>query len=712
MSEFKSNSAHGEGLLNEFQATRLRISCEYIDKLLKEIEQILHAAESKAAFPRYIPDVVPGQRRMVEDYIARVRAQLIRVLDGQGISTEKPSIPATRAIHVALGAIDIAIEELRPNYMRGYGEVQELAAVELDGIVGELRGLISKIDHYLAQGVGGDLKARLHRLDSRDNDVQMLLRVEQVVADRGMVEFRTPIASILDRIDDKAFEIAVFGRVSSGKSSLLNAILDTDILPIGVTPVTAVPTRVAYGDKPSMRVTFAEAPSKIFEVFALREFATEQFNPGNTKRVARINVTLPAPRLRDGVAFVDTPGLGSLAASGATETLAYLPKCDLGIALIDAGSTLSAEDLRTVLMLREASIPVNVLLSKADLLGAEDCEKALRYTKEHISSECGIELPVLPVSVIPTHRNLLDRWFAESILPLYTNSQELRTKSLNRKIGSLRDSVLASLKVELRSSKPATTTDQMRSIEARLRRATGLIEEAASIWEARLERMGSEAPAILREVAIRLVDEWLKEETTLTSADKFVQEPIAGVIHEEVGKLHETLKALAVQLRDDLRTTAEELWISDKPGDNEFQWTVRGTPVFEGGSLALRVHRPVLFRLFGRRAAEARLANMLKRKLGENLRNSIWIYAGALEEWTRMVATQLRRRFESYAEAFRAHAERTLNAKSLTVEEARSVQESIAFLEVEGLDVDLEIGSECGEDASRLARHVQRGISD
>jgi len=63
----------------------------------------------------------------------------------------------------------------------------------------------------------------------------------------------------------------------------------------------------------------------------------------NAKHVARINVELPSPRLRDGVVFVDTPGLGSLASAGATETIAYLPRCDLGVALLDAGDLDGAE---------------------------------------------------------------------------------------------------------------------------------------------------------------------------------------------------------------------------------------------------------------------------------------------------------------------------------------------------------------------------------
>ncbi len=87
----------------------------------------------------------------------------------------------------------------------------------------------------------------------------------------------------------------MFGRVSSGKSSLLNAILDTEVLPVGVTPVTSVPTRITHGEQPSLTVSFADAPVKSFEIALLGEFATEQQNPGNVK-LARITVTLPISR--------------------------------------------------------------------------------------------------------------------------------------------------------------------------------------------------------------------------------------------------------------------------------------------------------------------------------------------------------------------------------------------------------------------------------
>ena len=421
-----SNDQNARELLNSFQANRLRITCQYIDKLLGDIEAILHAATSRAAFPRYSNDVIPARRRTMEDYISRVRAQLGRVLDGQGIAPEKPSIPASRAIHVILGAIDIAAEELKPKYMTGYGAVPETVATELNGSAGELASLIHRFDSVLSEGADQDLQSRLARLEQSGNDLNLLARVEQIVRDRGLVEFRAPIAAILDRAEDRSFEIAVFGRVSSGKSSLLNAILGTDVLPVGVTPITAVPTRIIHAETASLTVWFSDAPKENLEISQLQEFATEQHNPGSKEHVTRLVVGLPSPRLQGGVAFMDTPGLGSLATSGALETLAYLPKCDLGVVLIDAGSTLTTEDVQTIAALQQATIPVNVLLSKADLLTSEDRARIVHYVKDHIASECRLNLPVYLVSVLPTFREMLEAWFANQIVPLYARSRDLR----------------------------------------------------------------------------------------------------------------------------------------------------------------------------------------------------------------------------------------------------------------------------------------------
>jgi hypothetical protein len=327
--------------LSSFQKNHLLSICSHVDRLLTDIETILAVSATPSPFQKYSNDVSPAQRKVLLDYLARIRAQMVRALESQNTSPEPHQIGAIHAIRTTLMFAEIAIEELEPKYMRGYGEVREAAIPGLHGIVIELKGLLQKLSSYLARGLGHDLQGRLGRLERTNDEVELLKVIEQIITERGMVEFRPAVSMIVDSLERRSFEIALFGRVSSGKSSLLNHILQEEVLPVGVNPITAVPTRIVFGPRTQLTVWFADREAERLEITRLFEFAAEGENPSNSKHVTRLVVELPSHRLSSGVAFVDTPGLGSLASTGAAETLAYLPQCDLGVVLIDAGSTLS-----------------------------------------------------------------------------------------------------------------------------------------------------------------------------------------------------------------------------------------------------------------------------------------------------------------------------------------------------------------------------------
>jgi hypothetical protein len=120
----------------------------------------------------------------------------------------------------------------------------------LRGMVEQLKSSLRKMNAFLSGGA--DLGERLQRLDRTGNEIDLLGAITEIVDRRGMVEFRPVIGAIVERLETRCFEIAVFGRVSSGKSSLLNHILGTQVLPVGVTPVTAVPTMVVFGPEPAV----------------------------------------------------------------------------------------------------------------------------------------------------------------------------------------------------------------------------------------------------------------------------------------------------------------------------------------------------------------------------------------------------------------------------------------------------------------------------
>jgi hypothetical protein len=147
------------GQLNDPQQRHLRVSCQYVDRLLSDIESVLHAAASKSPFPRYVVDVTPAQSEVIEDHIHRMRSQLLRTLAWQQMEPQPPEIPATRAIMTDLSFVEIAIEEMRPRHMLGYGAVPEDAVDQLNGVVDELRSLADGMQRYVREELSDDLRA-------------------------------------------------------------------------------------------------------------------------------------------------------------------------------------------------------------------------------------------------------------------------------------------------------------------------------------------------------------------------------------------------------------------------------------------------------------------------------------------------------------------------------------------------------------------------
>ena len=653
--------------LNSNHERRLTVTCRHIDKLLADMESTLNVSASKLAFPQYAPDLTSAQRRVIEDYISRIRAQLVRVLDGQNIERPRADIPVTRSLHSTLTFVDIAVEELKPEYMRGYGEVPPAAAVELNGIAGELQGLVRQLDHYLTRGAGENLQQRLEKLEETGDEVLLLKKLESIITERGLVEFRSTLSMILDRLEDNSFEIAIFGRVSSGKSSLLNAILETDVLPVGVTPITAVPTRLAYGEAAAVNVWFANRSPERYEISRLSEFVSEQLNPGNEKHVTRIVVQLPSLRLRGGITFVDTPGLGSLATRGAAETLAYLPRCDLGVVLIDAGSTLTPDDLQTIQILYDAAIPATVLLSKADLLTVKDRSRVIEYVKDHIRKELNLDLTVHAVSVVQESKELLTRWFEEDIAPLYNQRQELKARSIRRKLGGLRQSVEIALRGRLRRKDqiPLQKIEQLRVVEGELRQANGRLEEMKKIAKRVADELETSSRKTLQIAGASLVESWSLPGADEKPSSEIVSNAVTRTVQEQTEALRRRMDVLAHKLHGTLQSAAKILEIADIPGAEEFASVLREMPAFDLGQVEFRLRRPALLTLLGRRLSESFVTNRLNGLIGAKLARSLSAYRALLYDWSQRTLGQIQRRFDAYANSYRAQVERSLGNQEL-----------------------------------------------
>ena len=667
------------GELNPHQKTRLRITCQYIDKLLSDMEDILHAAASQSPFPRYIADINPAQVRVIEDHVRRLRSQLVRTIAWQQMKPERPDIPATRAVLTNLTFIDISIEELKPSYMKGYGTVPDDAVNELNGVVYELRSLVSGMERYLKQELAMDLEKRLRMLEETGRDVALLRFLEQIVTRDGLVEFRQRIDMLASRLEDDSLEVALFGRVSSGKSSLLNALLGMSVLPVGINPITAVPTKLRYGKALRAGVSYGDGRSAVVTIEELSNLVSEQGNPGNLQNIVRAMVEIPSPRLKQGILLVDTPGLGSLAKRGAADTLAYLPSCDLALLLIDAGATLNEEDIGTLRLLYEAGIPALVLLSKADLLAEGDLHRAVSYIQQHIKRDLGLDIVVHAVSALSQYSVTLDQFYERELLPRFEQARSLKEASVSRKIGALREAVLSAIESSLNRENrkgPSPAVDGG-DLEATLRVITGEVGMQSTTLNRAFHEIGETPESVMDLVAEQAVL-WARSGNASHIPSLQLTEWIHDAVWKTVQRPLELLRSVGIHAIGSLQRTAKNLGKTDAPSHEEFEMLMRDMPRFELAALPSEIHVSH-WKFLGEGIVRSRIKTSLRESIGALLKNELHLYGMALSQWSQQTVRQLQGLTNSYADAYRAQIHR-LSGVSDAVADTTQLQADLDLL--------------------------------
>ncbi|MCR4414384.1 MAG: dynamin family protein [Thermoguttaceae bacterium] len=701
-------------MLNPLHKNALLSTFLHIESRLNEMEPLLAQGKRPSPLDPYVHDLSPTEAKVVEDYFARIRSTMVTCLEKHGIPLEVHRVSLRWSLQTGVNFLSVAVAEVSPDRLRGYGELDEAGRQAVESIQQEIDRLLDRVAAYLSDRLGHNLPERIARLDAAPGSVAMLDLLNRIVMRWQLVEFRPAIDTIVQRLECPQFEIAVFGRVSSGKSSLLNHIAGSDVLPVGVTPVTAVPTRLMYGRAPGATVFFAEFGPRRVDPNELAEYASEAKNRGNHKHVTGIVVEMPSPRLREGVVLVDTPGIGSLATSGSAETFAYLPRCDLSVVLIDAGSTLNHEDLSLLRDLYEAGIPAQVLLSKADLLPGEDRQRVLQYIRDQIRQELDLDLAVCPVSVMGQEATLLDHWFEQEIAPLWERHRTLAEQSLHRKIARLRESVIAVLRTLLakRQGKAPAAGDsrQWKAVEGLLDEAEAAIQRA----QTRQRDWSADEPAlveiILREAAKAVVESARPRK----QADRHVvveagnqpevgggpfrqatsvsdSSPAVQAIQESLIQVGQMAREVVTGLQKTLSRTLDAL-------EKAVPWAkadtaalrgapVGGLPVIDLSPLSAKckcsIPRwaawvPAMARWMARRSVDTQLA--------EPLRRSVRLYNAQLGAWLKTSISSIVEPYQSQAEVFREQLRRmTTGAEANTAGDVADLIRDLEELEQAGI---------------------------
>lgn len=131
--------------MNENHKKVLLIRFRHVDSLLSEFECLLDVVIPRSPLQQYKNDISADLRKQLQTRCDAVREAMFRILKDRGIDIGEPVQSVLRHLRTSIEFADMAIEELRPKYIRGYGALSDAAKDDLNAIASELQDLLKQI---------------------------------------------------------------------------------------------------------------------------------------------------------------------------------------------------------------------------------------------------------------------------------------------------------------------------------------------------------------------------------------------------------------------------------------------------------------------------------------------------------------------------------------------------------------------------------------
>lgn len=206
------------------------------------------------------------------------------------------------------------------------------------------------------------------------------------------------VKTLRKKLESQDITVSVIGQFKRGKSTLVNAILEEKLLPVGIVPVTSVVTRIQYGEK-SAAVHFDNGIIQPIDFEELSEYINEQENPGNKRCVSSVMLHTPASFLKKGLTFVDTPGVGSAHKHNSDAAYAFVKESDAVIFMLSVDSPINEIEIDFLRNAKEYAAKFYFAVNKIDNVEEEELSVYLEYCRRLLCSLMAVENVMLfPVS--------------------------------------------------------------------------------------------------------------------------------------------------------------------------------------------------------------------------------------------------------------------------------------------------------------------------
>lgn len=299
-----------------------------------------------------------------------------------------------------------------------------------------------------------------------------------------------------DDIEQQTVTILVAGEFKRGKSSLVNALIGEDLLPADIVPTTAVTHVLHYGERGLvLHWRDGHKESRPLSATELKSLASgEAGGSVDPEQIEYAEISLPNPRLSQGLVLVDTPGVNDLSAMRSEVVYQMIPRADAVIFVLDGTTQLTASEkaFLTDKLMKSLAPPLCFVMNKMDRVDEDERETLIEEGRALLAEHLALEdMTLLPASTtqsvigVQALHQYLDAFLTGGVRCLAAERKR------ERLVGELK--ALVCREIEARRNLAAQDLDGLRKHLEEIRAATATLDQRWSRFRGYLSQNGSEA---------------------------------------------------------------------------------------------------------------------------------------------------------------------------------------------------------------------------